>query len=321
MNSPVQINHEDLKKVFQIEELPEYFNYQPLIDRKAGFSVLREYPANIQYKPPVTKEGRPDSVALIYVFCIFPGESAEVVDFNKIPIILKVNIYSQYLGKHFDYKFDDDDKSCPTRASVELSKQSPKPISLESIDEYTYSHSDKNLKDKNNRVVSGQEILNEIFEQHCNTVHLIKGLKIQWKMGSQRFGVKVIEVSIQLLIWLLKHLTGRIIEPDKEMFAGILKPYQKENMRLLSPDKINIFNYEASKNIIITFCCLVLLWHTLAFFFSITVPYIKSIKSDNTVLLCTAILVLWTLDHMLPKFIFWFINKLISWKLHLMFLK
>ena len=313
MSDPLQISQEELKKIFEIENLADkYIDYAPLKDKKAGFSVLRKYPENIRYKSPVKKNGDPDSFALIHVFVAREG-----IDPNKIPIILSVTIYNRYLSNHFDYYFTD--KNCPTRESIELSKQSPKPVYLGSIDEYTYNYTEKNLKDKNNNTISGERILDRIFEEHCNADHLIKGFKIQWQMGSESFDIKVTEVLMRFSIRSLKLITGRSIEASRERFEGILEPYKNENIRLLSTEKINIFNYEVSKNVIITFCFLVLLWHTLAFSFGITVPYIKSIKLNNTVLFSTSVLILGILDYLLPKCIFWFINKLISFKLWLMF--
>ena len=58
----VDINSMDaerLRDIFQIDNLVDkkYIEYTPLKDRQAGFSVKREYPSNIRYKPPRTRNG------------------------------------------------------------------------------------------------------------------------------------------------------------------------------------------------------------------------------------------------------------------------
>src|SRR3989344_299161 len=242
--------HEDLKRIFEIDRISDkYIHYTPFENSDSiGFSIQREYPKNIRYKPPTTKSGASDTIAIIYVYLSKKTVATKETS-DKAQINLAIKTYSQYLSNHKNYKFDESD--CPTKESVKLSERSPKPISLDSTEEYFYDYNQGVLKDKTNTVISGEKILDIFFEQHCNTIHMIKGLKLQWQLSSQKFAIKVIEVFLPFLIWLLRATTGRVIDTKKESLAGIFEPYQKEHMRLLEGEKIEFFEYEVgSKNII-----------------------------------------------------------------------
>jgi len=53
---------DELKEAFGIDNLPGYESYTAYKDRKVGFSVQRQYPPDICYKPPKRKDGNPDTV-------------------------------------------------------------------------------------------------------------------------------------------------------------------------------------------------------------------------------------------------------------------
>ena len=142
-------NHEDFKRLFEIDRLSDkYEHYTPLKDTKVGFSVQRKYPNSIRYRPPVTKEGSPDVFALIHVFCLHPHESANTIFPERIPVVLKITSHSRYLNNRWDYDYADPE--CPTKESFELSRQSPKPVPLEELDEYFYDSNQGILINRNN---------------------------------------------------------------------------------------------------------------------------------------------------------------------------
>lgn len=286
-----------------------YKGYTPLTDHNVGFSVTREYPSDIRFKSPITKNGTPDKVAIIHVIYSAGRDSSNI---NKIPIRLIIGTFSRYLAKHIDYDFVD--PNCPTKDSVQLSKTSPEPLSLEDFTEYSYDHSKNGVCDSKGRIVSGKEMLDGIFQKHCNTVHRIKGLIIQSKLGSRNIFIKLLTISIELLKWILKTFFGRTFESE-EMLAGILKQYKREDMRLLQMESLEIFNFKASKNVAVTFSALVLIIFLPLHYFHFHIKLFTTITTNHLLTLTTCILSLWFLDVLMPLFIFRFINLLIKWKL------
>ena len=207
------MNTEKLAKIFGIDKLSnKYIEYTAFKDDTIGFSIQREYPDNIRYKPPRTSDGRPDRVALIRVACIGPKKKAEKSAEYQTSIFLDIGLYSRYLSNHLDYNFNEAD--CPTEESVQNSKATPKPIDLQSSDEYVYEHRSKALQNARGEEVSGEKILDELFNKHCSTVHLLKGLSLRWRISSRNIFVKLIDLYIQFNKWLLKSLFGRSLEPD-----------------------------------------------------------------------------------------------------------
>lgn len=319
MNNVYLDNHSQLKDIFGIDRLSnKYIEYTPLIDRKVGFSVKREYPANIRYLSPKTKDGKSDTVALIYVVYNYPTESSKETKNNKIPIFLSITPYSRYLSNHFDYDFNDD--KCPTEDSVQRSKSTPKPISLESLDEYVYDHGTNVLRDSKNSILSGEQILDKLFQEHCDTVHLFKGLTLRWKIGSQNIIVKICDFLVQIGKWLLKILFGRTFEP-KDPFSGSLKIYLKEDMKLLKTEAVDVFGYKASKNVIITFAWLVLIGYFILYRFPIKSQFIHDLTSNNLLTLCFSLAILSLLDHFCPALMLYVINWLLKIKIKILFLR
>lgn len=126
----------------------------------------------------------------------------------------------------------------------------------------------------------------------------------------------------------LKVSTGRIIEvKQQELFVGTIQPYKDENIKLLNPDKFKIFDFEATSHTIIVFFILLLLGHAYTFWLDFGLnnsrikDYIRSIETYKFVLIALSVVTLWFLDKVLPRFIFWLINKLIVIKANRMFLK
>ena len=57
-------NPEEFLKLFEIANEPQYEDPIFLVDGKIGFSVKREYPDDLLYKPPTKKNGEKDQVIL-----------------------------------------------------------------------------------------------------------------------------------------------------------------------------------------------------------------------------------------------------------------
>lgn len=314
-------NAAQLKEVFGIDKISEkYTEFTPLIDKEVGFSVKREYPKNIRYKPPITKNGIDDVVALIHVvYDAYREENSKTKSKEKIPIFVSIAAYSKYLSKHFDYDFSAEE--CPPEDSVRKSKLTPKPISLETIDEYIYDSSSDVLRNSKNAEVTGKEILDKLFQQHCDTIHPFKGFMLRWKIGSRNKCIKIIDLFIGFNKWVLNKFFGRTFDNPKNEFSGSLKPYKREDMNLLKTEVMDIFGYKASRNVIVTFCFLILTAYSISYKFSIKSQFIQGIITNNLTLICASICSLWLLDRIFPVIFFWIINSFLRFKLKLIFIE
>jgi len=183
-----------------------------------------------------------------------------------------------------------------------------------------YDHKTGKLQGSKGNELTGEKILDKLFQEHCDTVHLFKGLALRWKIGSKNTIVKMCDSLVQIGQWELKVFFGRTFEP-KDPFSGTLKLYVKEDMKLLQTESINVFGYKASKNVIVTFCFLILLGYTVAYKLALSSKYMDGITGNSLTVICLAIFLLWILDHVLPAIGFVFINMVIRLKLKIIFLK
>jgi hypothetical protein len=307
-------NADELRAIFALSE--KYIEYTPLTDYQVGFSVKREYPAGIRYIPPKNRNKASDSVALFHVLYAHPDYSKSNKDRVKIPIYIFVSTYSRYLANHDDYYYDDDNS--PTKESLGISKSSPKPIDLESKDEYSFDNETDSLVDIDGEQISGESILERLFEQHCSTVKLLNSLRIRMQFRDKL--VVLCDLSLLLIKKLLALSLGRTFDP-KETLSGILKPYDWEDMKLLNTETVDLLGYKAPKNLIITFSSLILLAYVWFSIFSIKSIFLSHMISNNFLVVCFVICSLFLLDWGVPLLLFYAINRIIDIKTDLLFRK
>lgn len=315
-NSDNRIDTNTLKDIFRINDLSDkYKEYILLKDTHAGFQVIREYPGNIRYKPPLKKDGSSDRVALIQISFIFSKREQEKKD-NKIPIFTSIHLFSRYLSKHLDYEFDDED--CPTKDSIEKSKRTPKPIDLESFDEYEYDLESNNLQTKKGEIITGEELLDKIFDEHCNTIHRFRGLKFRLKLSFQSIIINICSFKIEFLVKILKNLFGRTLE-SAESPRGTLFAYRREDLILEKTEAFELFGYKTSKNVILVFSTIAIIIYLLSIF--IHKKLFDNMTSNNLIAVCGTIVSLWILDHLFPLIILFFLNLFIKIRRRFLFLK
>lgn len=308
------MNADKLKDIFQIDNLTDkYSDYTPLMDTQAGFSVKREYPPNIRYYPPRTSEGRPDRVALIHVAC--HSEKKETTK-GKIRIYVRVSLHSRYHSNHIDCNFDD--KDCPTAESTEKSKSTPKPMNLVSYDDYLYDYENDILATTTGKIVSGEQILETLFQKHVNTVHLLKGLKIRWQVRSKELSIRILSSSIMFCKWLLKICFGRILEPGLGA-ERISESYKKEDMKPVRTRSVSMFGYKVSVNVFVTFIVFVIIGLVIIHAFGIRIIATSLLNDVVMILLLLFTLILF--DHLFPHIILWFINALVRYRLKQIFIE
>lgn len=294
--------------LFDLVRNPRYEGVTHLRDATIGFSVQRAYPSDIGYKPPETRNGKPDTVSLIYVTCS-NLEAAKGHDLRHIPITVRIVKYSRYISQHFDYNFTDEE--CPTEESVQRSKISPQPIGLDYIDDFYFEHETGEFIDRDERRYSGIDLLDKVFIDHCNTIHPIKGLKLRAKLKTQFGLVNLLSVLIKRIPWILNKIFGRTLDEENNSSA-FLHGYKREHFKKLSTESIDIFGYKASKSVIVLFCILVAVIYAIKYKYGLRFEYFEKIASGKLLAPLHLIILLWILDVVLPNGVFIFLNWLIK---------
>jgi hypothetical protein len=202
--SEVFTSSEQLKEVFKITDHPEYENLTLFTGEHVGFTVWRHYPPTSRYKPPVRRDGTPDTVALIGVLY---GPSREGVGPpDCVPISLWVSVHSLYVASHFDYDFSD--VKCPTEESVIASKRTPRPVDLETLRQYFFDHSREYFVDSAGKRTAGIDIINSLYEDHLATVSTFRGLRFRWKLGLRDKAAGWCKSAERFLKWMLRKVCG-----------------------------------------------------------------------------------------------------------------
>ena len=303
---------EEFLRVFDIND-SLYFGIVHYIDGNIAFSIKRNYPSNIRFQPSRTRSGEDNEVALIHVLYNYPNESINPCNSENVPIKIEIMKFNLYLNNRFLYKYEDED--CPTEKSLNIMGKSAQPIGLE--DKYFYCHSRNAFLNSNGKSISGRQMLDKIFKEHCDTVHLIKGLRI-------RTIVKFKETCISLCNWLGNNVAKYILKvalgytlDEKRVLAMPSSGYVKNDLRLINDKTINLFGYKAPHRVVIAF----------SFLFLVFVVFLVSIDSQVNLLhkisgnaiftglitITFVFLSLWFLEHAMPIIIIKIINGL--WRL------
>ena len=227
---------EDFLKYFDFTKSDGFERVTKLIDTKVGFSVQKKYPNNFRFYSPKYKDGSDDIVAIIHVIYKHPDESIENIESKKAPIFLTIYPFSRYRSKYFNYNFSD--PNCPTEESLERSKKTLTPIDLEDLDEYYFDHEKMNFFNSKNQQKSGNEVLEEIYNKHCDTVHLLKGFKFRFKIQTRSIIVSILKMKIDFLIKILKHGFGRTLD-ERKNYSSLLSSFRRSDLKKLTTDSLH----------------------------------------------------------------------------------
>lgn len=296
---------QDLLSRFQVENSHDYYDPVILTDTYAGFSIRRNYPEDIRYKPAYYSDGRPDNVAVIWA--VYDKNRVDVNNPTLVPIRCRIATMSIYRTAHWDYDFDDD--KCPSKDSVELSNSSPQPFSLDFPADYFYDTERNIFISSSGKEAAGIEILNAIFSEHIDSVHYLKGIRYKFELLKRSIEYSFYDLFIKTIKILLKAIFGRTIEEDwkrNSAFDG----YPMSAFKKLQLSSITVFGYRASKNIIVVFCLLIALT-SFVFLPLNDNSYASSILKSVILTTIHAILILILLDEAIPRILFVCMNLLI----------
>jgi hypothetical protein len=295
-----------------------------LDDRKAGFSIKRYYPDNIRYSPAIGQKSlKPDNIAVLWVVYTHPDDFGREVNLSAVPLRIGIAEISFYQIKHGDYDYNDREGDCPSKNSVEESLATPRPRALEYLEDYVFDHSQNEFIDRKGRIVSGVEILDRVFRDHCNTVHLFWGLKLRIKRFIQNEIrgklVGLLGGLFAILVWALKNLFGRSIESDDRQ-AGFLEMYKPKALKKYNLDSLSIFGYKASKQVSVLFCFLTISASFIRYQLCITNDYWASVTENAFLSLVHGLFIICLLDVVFPRCLFWMINGVIWLRARLLFM-
>jgi len=117
-----------------------------------------------------------------------------------------------------------------------------------------------------------------------------------------------------LFKWLLRVLFGRTLESDASTRHFFGSKYRQEDLKLLKTERIDVFGYRASKNVIITFCLILLISYFLSSFYNFAPGWLKTIGKNNLLSFALAVISIAVLDNILPKILFKLVNISIVFK-------
>jgi hypothetical protein len=298
-----------------------FFDPVHLNDTKVGFSIKRHYPNDIRYKPAVgQKNKKPDNIAALWVVYTHPSESRKALSESAAPLRIRIANMSLYRTKHWDYDYDDVEGGSPSRASVEASGATPKPIDLEYPGEYFFDHSRDVFIDRNRKIVTGLEILERVFNDHCRTVHLLWGLRLRIKLITQGKLAGLLGGLTSVLVWSLKHFFGRSIEDD-DSSAGIFRTYKPESLKKYDADSLDVLGYKASKQVVVLFCILAIAASYYRYMSGTTNDYWSAVGGSEFLSLTHGLFFIWLLDVVVPWVLFWIINGTIWLRTNVLFMK
>jgi len=316
MSGPYFENTADLLKQFDLASAPDFFDPVPLANRQVAFSIKRHYPNSIRYKPAFTRKGVADNVVAIWVVYDHPTESGKPIEQTRVPVRVHVTNMSMYRSKHYDYDFEDENS--PTKASLEQSLATPKPIGLDYAEDFVFDHAQNTFRDKTGGKMTGIEILSLVFEDHCNTVHWLRGAKLRLKLLAHAKALGLTTAAVDLLTFILKQIFGRTLEEDDSL-STYYRGYKRAAFKKLDEDSITVVGYKTAKRIVILFCTLITMVEYYRYRSGATGGYLSHVSANNALFIIHSIVVLWILDVVVPILLFWVINGLIKLRAVVMF--
>jgi len=294
-----------------------YFDVVHFTGQNIGFSVQRCYPDGGRFKPARDQSGKHDSVALLQVEYQFPTEAAP----SNASVTVRIGRTSRYLHTHPGYFFND--PICPTEASLRESRKSVLPAEISAT--YLFDQTQSSFMTAKGKKLSGREILEEVFQRHCDTFHFLRGEPQQSLWWAKTKMDALCVRGIMLINWALVKFFDREISPDDGatndiFFAHLSIEKEKEKeLKRIEKDTLTFANYKTSKNMVALVCLLMILGFALYWWHKGTHPdlaqFLKQFFSNPILSGCAVFLLFFFVDTLLPKWLFDFRNALIRLRL------
>jgi hypothetical protein len=288
---------------FDIHKDKLYEEFIPFKDGKVGFSIKRPYPEDIQFRPPRKKDGTPDTLAMIRLLYNPRNLSESELDLTKVPIWIDIGKHSKYQYDHFGFNFEDD--NCPTEESLAASQASPHPVALIYTDDFFFDHRAGDFFDKKGKHYSGLQVLQSVFEEHCNTTR--ESRRRLWRSVA-RVGF-LCESLIAFFEYILRVSFRKRFDRARNPFT----PYKKDDVVLLEAESLQIFGYKTTKNVVVTYAALVLAGYTISYWTCLREStFFISIWKHPFLVFCVTLVTLPLLEYQGPNLIRIAVNGLNS---------
>ncbi len=284
---------EAFRDAFDLLNKKDYEDFTAFKDGKVGFSIKRPYPKDIPFKPPLKKDGTPDTLAMIRVLYNPRNLSESELDLTKVPILIDINKHSKYQYDHFDVNYEDE--NCPTEESLMASQRSPQPVGL-ITDKFFFDHTAGDFVDKNGEHYSGFHILQSVFDEHCNTTR--KSRRRLWRSVAQ------VGFLCEHLISSLKYILRVSFRKRFDTVRNPFTPYRKDDVALLKAESLKIFGYETTKNVVVTYAAIVLAGYTISYWTCLRESiFFISLWKHPFLVLCVTLVTLPLLEYQGPNLI------------------
>ncbi len=300
-------NNQEFLNAFDIANSKSYYDQVLLSDTKFGFSVKRNYPSNIAYKPILKQNGKPDTVAVLWVVL---RETEKKKD-GKILITVRISTFSLWGANHFDYS---DDPESPTKEAIEANQKKPKPVELECRDNFYYDPVRNNFVDKKGAVYSGEAILDFVFKEHCDTADPIRGVELRIKQFVRKLCDLIFIIIISPLIWVL----DKIFHYDlghKESYYKLpisLTLYKFTDIRKREGEKLSLLGWSTHKETIVLFCVIVFVCSVGSYLEWWELKYFQHISKDNFLVITHAICALSFIEILPSVILYPLLNQIIK---------
>jgi hypothetical protein len=283
--------------------------FEPVIlqDTAVGFSIKKNYPEKILYKPAIgQKSGLPDDCVIIRMSLIRHKKQSEIT-----PLEINISTISKYKARtqKWDYHFEDISEDCPSEESLKISLSTPQPLEVVYKNNYFYNNQLDQFQDKGGNKLCGLDILNKAFKDHCKTVSYIFILHMRLNNKLQSFFYYVLSAIIKFCKLILRMVFGRGLITSSDMIdkmVGTLRSYPWESLKRLEEETITISGYKVSKNVGMIFCLIIVVYFV--FLNKLTDSYFSSIQNKPYIVFAVGMIIVWILDVPIPRLIFLLMN-------------
>lgn len=269
----------------------EKYDYITLFsDGTAGFTVQREYPNDVLYYPAKTKSGKANDVVLIKVAC---DRSVSLSDV-WIPLRFDVVKYDRYKANHLNYNQDDQDS--PSDEEIRKSKSSFQPKDFFHLVGKYYLKNDSNIVNRNNVLVQGKSIIDELYNRHCDHIRMLHIIK-QWIF---RFRVTLHKMCIEVIKFVF------VIVSVKELLTiNNLYSINYELSEIDVKNKVGVKGLDFTPWGIFLLCVLFLLVYAC----KRQNAMITLLLSNNIMIFALLLIAFVVMRYMLPTLFIWLMNN------------
>lgn len=294
-----------------------------------GFSITKFYPKDSKFfKPAVKQDGSDDSAVLLKVY-IRPNDNLD-----ELPVGLlasKISLYQIDNQDKFLPNYDFSDPNSPTEESLKKSSESFQPINLEEPNRFVFRKSTSTFFDtKKKIIVTGHQMLDHIYNEHCKTIASVRGIWLKLKIKSLNKLIQFLNWIGKVFLVIIPKLSGRKIE--NKYYNMLLEPFnwanpkgvqdQVNNTDLVSYDdllkKINPFTFSIVASIILL---LYVLYYKFCNDFLGIISFIKYNNDDQVFSVVIITFTVLFFNYMLPNLLLWILNQTIKATRKLSFLR